>query len=194
MPSQAGYFDTLKSVAGKVFTYLASITLTGTDGKTITCTQDTSLDEAVAMSSKAPKANPVFTGNVKGATGDQCFAAVNETNVGVFSIGGGVNQGDQSLLDNQSMTITLSGFGALIKVDNMNTGGAALFFVDYSATIVVLSDSGSEWVTTDVDSSKLAIFKSASTVTVTIKNYANATRKLVINVIGNAVASSTAPA
>ena len=64
MGSQIGYFDTLKSVAGKVFTYLASITLTGTDGKTITCTQDTSLDEAVAMSSKAPKASPVFTGNV----------------------------------------------------------------------------------------------------------------------------------
>jgi len=52
MPAQTGYFDTLKSVAGKVFTYLASITLTGTDGKTITCTQNTSLDEAVAMSSK----------------------------------------------------------------------------------------------------------------------------------------------
>jgi len=52
MPAQIGYFDTLKSVAGKVFTYLASITLTGTDGKTITVTQDTALDEAVAMSSK----------------------------------------------------------------------------------------------------------------------------------------------
>ena len=64
MPSQIGYFDTLKSVAGKVFAYLASITLTGTDGKTITVTQDTSLDEAVAMSSKAPKASPVFTGDV----------------------------------------------------------------------------------------------------------------------------------
>jgi len=61
MPAQIGYFDTLKSVAGKVFTYLASITLTGTDGKTITVTQDTALDEAVAMSSKAPKASPVFT-------------------------------------------------------------------------------------------------------------------------------------
>ena len=57
----AGYYDTLKSVAGKVFTYLASITLTGTDGKTITVTQDTSLDEAVAMSSKAPLISPSFT-------------------------------------------------------------------------------------------------------------------------------------
>ena len=55
MPAQTGYFDTLKSVAGKVFSFLSTITLTGTDGKTITLTQDTSLDEAVAMSSKAPK-------------------------------------------------------------------------------------------------------------------------------------------
>jgi len=61
MPAQIGFYDTLKSTAGKVFAYLASITLTGTDGKTITVTQDTSLDEAVAMSSKAPKASPTFT-------------------------------------------------------------------------------------------------------------------------------------
>ena len=60
MVSQIGYYDTLKSVTGKVFSYLASITLTGTDGKTITCTQDTSLDEAVAMSSKAPKNSPAL--------------------------------------------------------------------------------------------------------------------------------------
>ena len=62
MPAQIGYFDTLKSVAGKVFTYLASITLTGTDGKTITVTQNTSLDEAVAMSSKAKVTTPEFIG------------------------------------------------------------------------------------------------------------------------------------
>jgi hypothetical protein len=61
MPAQFGGYDTLRSLAGKAFTYLASITLTGTDGKTITVTQDTSLDEAVAMSSKAPKASPTFT-------------------------------------------------------------------------------------------------------------------------------------
>jgi len=42
MPAQIGYFDTLKSVAGKVLAYLASITLTGTDGKTLTV-EDNSL-------------------------------------------------------------------------------------------------------------------------------------------------------
>jgi len=46
-------------------THKAAITgLSVTAGKTITATQDTSLDEAVAMSSKAPKASPVFTGDV----------------------------------------------------------------------------------------------------------------------------------
>jgi hypothetical protein len=35
MAAQTGYFDVLKSVAEKVFNYLASITLTGTDGKTM---------------------------------------------------------------------------------------------------------------------------------------------------------------
>lgn len=64
MPAQTGYYNTLKSAAGKVLTYLNTITFTGTDGKTITVTQDTSLDEAVAMSSKAPKASPSFTGNI----------------------------------------------------------------------------------------------------------------------------------
>ena len=71
MPSQTGYFDSLISAAGKVFSFLATITITGTDGKTITCTQDTSLDEAVAMSSKAPKASPTFTGSV--TAGDYIF-------------------------------------------------------------------------------------------------------------------------
>ena len=36
----------------------------GTTSKTLTVTADTSLDEAVAMSSKAPKASPTFTGTV----------------------------------------------------------------------------------------------------------------------------------
>lgn len=65
MSSQIGYYDTLKSVAGKVFTYLASITLTGTDGKAITVTEDTTLDEAVAMSDKATKTSGIWTPDLK---------------------------------------------------------------------------------------------------------------------------------
>lgn len=76
MAAQTGFYDTLKSTAGKVFSYLASITLTGTDGKTITCTQDTSLDEATTMSSKAPKNGAVLTS-----------AVVNSAYIGAGSLG-----------------------------------------------------------------------------------------------------------
>jgi hypothetical protein len=38
--------------------------LTIADGKTLTVTETATLDEAVAMSSKAPKASPIFTGDV----------------------------------------------------------------------------------------------------------------------------------
>ncbi len=49
-------------------------------GKTITATQDTTLDEAVAMSSKAPKASPTFTvgvgiGGVAAGLGGIAFPA-----------------------------------------------------------------------------------------------------------------------
>lgn len=43
MAAQTGYFDTLKSVAGKVFSYLASITITGVDGKTLTVNDNLTL-------------------------------------------------------------------------------------------------------------------------------------------------------
>ncbi len=56
------------------------IRLLGTPGKAITVTEDTSLDEAVAMSSKAPKASPSFTvgigiGGVAAGTGGVAFPA-----------------------------------------------------------------------------------------------------------------------
>uniref|UniRef100_A0A6M3K7W2 Putative tail collar domain protein n=1 Tax=viral metagenome TaxID=1070528 RepID=A0A6M3K7W2_9ZZZZ len=47
-----------------------------TAGKTITCTQNTDLDEAVPMSSKAPKDNPTFTGVVTAST----ISRINQTN------------------------------------------------------------------------------------------------------------------
>lgn len=64
MPDQAGYYASLRNAAGKVFTYLHTISLDGTDGKTLTIDQDTVLDEAVSISSKAPKIAPAL---IKGA-------------------------------------------------------------------------------------------------------------------------------
>ncbi len=43
MPAQFGGYDTLRSFAGKVFTYLSTITLTGVDGKTLTLNDNTIL-------------------------------------------------------------------------------------------------------------------------------------------------------
>lgn len=73
MPSQIGYFDKLKSAAGKVFTYLASITLTGVDGKTLTINKNITLTGADDTSEAtlpagahpiAPLDSPAFTGIV----------------------------------------------------------------------------------------------------------------------------------
>lgn len=89
MVAQIGYFDTLKSAAGKVFSYLASITLTGTDGKTLTLNKTLTLtapdDTAVATlpagaHSLAPLDSPTFTagigvGNVAAGTGGVAFPA-----------------------------------------------------------------------------------------------------------------------
>ena len=99
MPDQIGYFASLKNAAGKVFTYLASITLTGTDGKIITCTQDTSLDEAVAMSSKAPKASPTFTGQVS-ITGASRMRATRATAQSVGSSAQTIVQYNTETFDN----------------------------------------------------------------------------------------------
>ena len=188
MPDQIGYFASLKNVAGKIFTYLASITLTGTDGKTITVTQDTSLDEAVAMSSKAPKASPAFTGDVTGTTANNNFAAQNPTNTGLFYTGGA---GSITLLDNQSVTFTIFS-GDFTILDN-DTGDFAMFLSPYTGAIVIISDPGSKFVATDTDSGKWAVFKSAPGDIVTIKNYCNVTRHICVNVRG-VVQSSTAPA
>lgn len=192
MAAQIGYYDTLKSVAGKVFSFLSSITLTGTDGKTLTVTQDTSLDEAVAMSSKAPKASPEFTGDVKGTTAGALFANVNPTNSGVQHVGG---SGNIAVADNQSFNITVGAYGALIMVSDNQTGNSALFFVTYSsATITKLSDIGGVWQITDLDTgSGYAIFKNAASLDVTIKNYQNAVAAMRVCVFGM-VGAATAPA
>ena len=59
MPSQVGYFDTLKSAAGKVLTYLASITITGTDGKTLTVTNDATISETPPLNANVIKGDGV---------------------------------------------------------------------------------------------------------------------------------------
>jgi len=72
MAAQIGYYDSLKSVAGKVFAYLASITITGTDGKTLTVSDDVSLGQAAV----AFTPGITFGGAASGVTYDTGNAGV----------------------------------------------------------------------------------------------------------------------
>ena len=83
MPAQTGYYDTLKSVAGKVFSYLASITLTGVDGKTLTVNNNATIDQSVAIAS-----SPVFAGGTIADVG----IVKNAVNLFVGTIADWVNQ------------------------------------------------------------------------------------------------------
>lgn len=193
MPAQQGHFDTLKNVASKVFTYLSTITLTGTDGKTITVTQDTSLDEAGAMSSKAPKADPVFTGHVTGTTAAKKFAAVNPTNMDVMYVGGAA--GNVVMANNTFIDITIGTISELLSIGNeLGAGNGALFFACYSsATIVKLADpAGIFVVVSGYDAGKIAVWKSAGSAHIYVYNYTGANIALSINILGQ-VNAATAP-
>lgn len=154
-------------------------------------TAATHLDEAVAMSSKAPKASPIFTGNVKGSTAGANFSATDPTNAAIAYVG---SAGTVELPDNQSMTFTLSGYAATISIDD-NSGKGALFFATYaSATIAELADPSGWWSVTNVDANPgMAIFKEATSFIITINNYSNSLRTIKVNCVG-VIASATAPA
>lgn len=159
-------------------------------GKTITATQDTSLDEAVAMSSKAPKAYPTFTGDVKGSTADGVFASINPTNTGVGYVG---HDQSKSIADNQSFTVTFGNYN-LMTITDQSDGKAAIFFMEYvSATIVKLADPSSFFEVTNTDTNKICVYKGANSGTCTIKNYSNATININVNCLGQ-IQSATNPA
>ncbi len=123
--------------------------------------------------------------NVTGKT----VEAVNQTNTGVHSLLGGA--GNVSVADNETFTFTTQD-GCLLMVIDDDNGFAGLFFIAFSSVVAVVSDPGSDFDGTDVDNAKIAVFKSTSNNTVSIKNYTNATRALRILVVGP-VDSATAP-
>ncbi len=97
-----------------------------TAGKTITCTKDTSLDEAVAMSSKAPKASPVFTGSVT------IPALLNNGNVAI----------------NASTPTDLGPIvGGIVTIRDTTNGGTVLALIE-AGTVVIISQSGATTFTT----------------------------------------------
>jgi hypothetical protein len=193
------------TVSGVMYDYILNATIGGAESSPDKITPDTNpgnkrwilqrgdvlLDEAVALSTKAPKADPLFTGDVRGTTPNKAFTSVNPTNAGVLYNGG---NGTVVIGDNQSITITCGYSSALVAIGE-NSGLAALFWVEYtSATIVKLADVSTRWQVTDVDGNPgWAMFKGPNSGTFTIKNYMNAGKSLNINILG-CVASATAPA
>lgn len=193
MPAQIGYFDTLKSVAGKVFTYLASITLTGTDGRTLTVEADSFVNQDLTTDFGPSWDHLHITGadGVVATAAAASIAAKNPTNTGIYNVG---TTGTVSVLDNKTITFTLAVAGAMFVVYDDSAGTSAAFFASYaSATITKLSDPGSRFEITDTDTGLIAVFKSANNLTINIKNYTNVTKLIGCFVFGK-VTSATAPA
>jgi len=100
-----------------------------------------------------------------------------------------------AVADNETFTFTFADEAALFVVFNSGTNAAGSFFADKnSTTIVELADPDTEFDVTDVDNSKIAVFKSSSSAVVSVKNYQNATRELKVTVLTTFITAATAPA
>lgn len=125
-----------------------------------------------------------------GASGRE-FVARNSTNAGIQYVGGATNV---TMTDNQTMTFTIGTAAVISAIDN-TAGKSGLFWADFaSATIVELGDTSTFWATTNTDLNPgMAIFKSAGSSVVSIKNYSNASINISVNILGT-VSAATAPA
>lgn len=129
-----------------------------------------------------------FAGDVVASTAGAAFSAVNPTNTAVTSVGA-LNR-SASVADNGTFTFDIT--AALFAIYNYE-GYDALFYAGYnSATIVKLSDADGKFEITNTDTGKTAVYKSAESRTITVKNYTNAAKTYSVNVFGK-VHSATAP-
>ncbi len=146
---------------------------------------------AEAIAAVEGEATLMLAGTVLGRSVGKGFSGQNSTNLAVNFVG---NNAQVSMADNETFTITmlnLHGMLILVGDDAANACGA-FFCSEASSTVVALADPGSAYVTTDTDNSKVAIFKSAGSQVLSIKNYRNSTISLGVQVLGP-VASATAP-
>jgi hypothetical protein len=128
-------------------------------------------------------------GGVVGLAAGADMAVNNPTNQSFYHVGG---VQAYNVLDNQTVTFTV-GSGIIFTVCNTSLGLGGAFFAGYKAAVIILSDPGAAFVATDTDSGKIAVFKTADSTTVSIKNYTNATITLVVNGLG-VIGAATAPA
>lgn len=100
---------------------------------------------------------------------------------GVNSVGG---VGTVTRGAGENTVLTIGKYGALIMVDTSANGGSALFYATYdSATITKLADTAGIWAITDVGAG-MAIYKSANSFDVNIKNRTALSNSLTVNVLG----------
>ena len=148
------------------------------------------VDETAALSSKAPKANPSFTGNVHGIEANYGFSSMNPTNTAVNHVG---HAQTVSMADNQTFTVIMATHGYIVTLYENASGKGGAFFLTYaSATIIELGDPDGYFAITDSDAGGWAIYKGANSQTFTIKNYTNSTNAICVNILGQVI-SATAP-
>lgn len=117
------------------------------------------------------------------------FAAQNQTNTAVYNVGG---VDGQSVADNGSFTFTIQQ-GCMFTVQNNSQGSTGVFAASYGGTVAEIADPTSLFTPTDTDSgTNIAVFKSANSYVITVKNYSGTARTLAVNVLGG-VTSATAP-
>ena len=93
----------------------------------------------------------------------------------------------------QTMTFTLSNHGCIFIVNDVTVGRFGIFAASYdSATITELHDPAGAFEVTDTGS-VWAVFKSASSQVISIKNRTVGSLNIIVAVLGR-VASATAPA
>jgi hypothetical protein len=92
--------------------------------------------------------------------------------------------GTYSIADGVTQTFTV-GNGSLIFVSDNTTGDGGLFFCGYkSATVTLIADPNSRYANSDT-STKICVFKSVNTTTVSLKNRTGGTLSFTIGKINN---------
>jgi len=118
------------------------------------------------------------------------LSARNSTNTGVSHVGNAV---DVSVGNGQTMTFNMAN-AIMFFLQIGTTGAGAAFFCCYNnATMTAMADPSASFDVTDVNNGKIAVFKSSSSETVSVKNYTGGTKTLSAICLGD-VAAATAPA